>query len=465
MTASVVANSCRLTIISSTLRVDLAVPMHIAVAELLTIVVSSLGSETADQGAAEGGFVLQRASEAPLDPSASLAASQVRDGDILYLRTRSTNLPEVAFDDVLDAVATGVATRTSRWTDVHTMRAAATFAGALLAFALVVSLLIGPSWTSIAIADGVAAILLVLTASAVGRIYRRRAPALAAGGFAVAFAIASGATSVGGTRSLLHFGSPQLLVAACAAALIALVLVVVLSDGVAGFGAVVTASLLTAIGTGIANATTLSPQGTAAIVATAALAISPFLPTLSFRLSRLPLPLIPVDAADLRRDTSRVDTPQILAQAVRADAYLTGLVGGVALAIAGAAVIISGRGTTEHILTLVLGLICLMRARLFTGLTQRALLLVSGGIALGSELVASLLDAHGTARLLAYVVPAAVVAIVLIGLSVVLPGRRYAPTVARAADLFESLMVLSVIPLSLGVMGVYGAVRHLHTHH
>ncbi|MBE7186699.1 type VII secretion integral membrane protein EccD [Jatrophihabitans endophyticus] len=464
MTAGVVANSCRLTIISSTLRVDLAVPMHIAVAELLTIVVSSLGRETADQGAAEGGFVLQRASEAPLDPSASLAASQVRDGDILYLRTRATNLPEVAFDDVLDAVATGVSTRTSRWTDVHTQRATATFAGALLVFALVVSVLVGPSWTSISIADGVAAVLLVLTASAVGRIYRRRGPALAAGGFAVAFAVACGAGAVGGHHSLFGFGSPQLLVAACAAALVSLVLIVVLSDGVAGFGTVVTTSLLTAIGTGIATGTTLSPQGTAAIVAAVGLAISPFLPTVSFRLSRLPLPLIPLDAADLRRDTSRVDAPQILAQTVRADAYLTGLVGGVALAIAGSAVIISGRGTSEHILTVVLGLICLLRARLFTGLAQRAMLLVAGGVALGSELVSGLLDAHGDTRLLAYVVPAVVVAVVLTGLAVVLPGRRYAPPVARAADVLESLLVLSVIPLALGVMGVYGAVRHLHNH-
>ena len=50
MTAGVVANSCRLTIISSTLRVDLAVPMHIAVAELLTIVVSRNTFEHMENG-------------------------------------------------------------------------------------------------------------------------------------------------------------------------------------------------------------------------------------------------------------------------------------------------------------------------------------------------------------------------------------------------------------------------------
>lgn len=459
MSASVVSSSCRLTIISSTLRVDLAVPVQLSVAELLTIVVSSLGRETADQGAAEGGWVLQRAAEAPLDPSASIAASQLRDGDVLHLRTRATHLPEIAFDDVLDAVADGVNNRTTRWQDRHTARAAATFAGAALVFAFATLLAVGPSWGPSAITAGAAAGLLGLTAAAVGRVSQRRGSALAAGGFAVAFATECGATAVGGTHRLVDFGSPQLLVGAAAAALAATVLVLVMGVGFPGFVTVITTALLTAIGTGIATATTLSPPGTAALVATVGLAVSPFLPTLSFKLSRLPLPAIPTDAADLRRDTGTVDTQQILGQAVRADQFLTGLVGGVALAIGGAALLISGRGVTEQVLAVVLGLICLLRARLFTGRAQRVLLQVAGAIALLAVLVSRTLEAHGTARILAFAAPAVAVAVVLLALSVTLPGRRYSPPWSRAADVVESLLVLSVIPLALAVVGVYGAIR------
>jgi type VII secretion integral membrane protein EccD len=460
LSASVVSNSCRLTIISATTRVDLAVPVQITVGELLALVVTNLGREAADQGAAEGGWILQRAGEPALNLSATVAASQLRDGDVLQLRTRATRLPEVAFDDVLDAVATGVLTRTARWQAVHTARAAAAFAAALLTFALASLVLIGPKWTEPAISAGVGAVLLVLAAVAVGRIYRRRGPGLTAGGFAIAYAAACGAMAVGGHHRIWDFGAPQVLVAAGAAALTAVVLVIALGDGVAGFVVVVVVGLLSAIGTAVASGTDLSGPATAAVVATAALAISPILPTLSFRLSRLPLPQIPTDAGDLRRDAGTVEAEQILGQAVRADQFLTGLVGGAALSIAGAAVIITGRGPSEYVLAVALGLVCLLRARLFTGRDQRFLLLFAGGAALLATAVAGVLDADGTGRLLAFAIPAAAAALLFLGLAVTLPGRRYAPPWSRSADIVESLLVLSIIPLALGVMGVYGAIRH-----
>lgn len=459
MSASVVSNSCRLTIISSTLRADLAVPVQIPVAELLSIVVSRLGRESADAGAAEGGWVLQRATEAPLDPSASLAASQLRDGDVLYLRTRAAQLPEVAFDDVLDAVATSVLTRTARWKPVHTTRTAVAFALVLLAYALGAALLIGPSWgPSISIA-GAAAVLLVLTAIALGRIYHRRAPAIAAAAFGVAFAAGCGAMAVGGKHRVFEFGAPQALVAACAAALVCTVALLVLGGGIPGFVAVITLALLTAIGTAISSISSLSATAMAAVVATAGLAISPWLPTLSFKLSRLPLPSIPTDAADLRRDSGTIDAQRILGQAVRADQYLTGLAGGVALAIAGAAVLLATGGVSERVLAVVLGAICLLRARLFTGRGQRVLLLTASAIALVAVLIAGTLDAHGATRVAIFLAPAVVAAVVLFALGVVLPARRYAPPWSRAADVLESLLVLSVIPLALAVMGVYGGIR------
>ncbi len=459
MTASVVSNTCRLTVISATLRVDLAVPEQISIAELLSIVVSGLGPEAADRGAAEGGWVLQRAGEAPLDPSATVAASQLRDGDTLHLRTRATRLPELAFDDVLEAVASGVLTRTARWQPQHTMRTAAVLGGALLIFAAVTLVLSGPSWLAPALTAGVGAALLVLAAVALERIYRRVVPALTAGALAIVLAIVCGTTSVGSTHRVADFGAPQVLVGVSAAAFVSVVLLIALARGVAGFGTVITVCILTAIGTGIAIGTDLSGPATASVVATAGLAISPFLPSLSFRLARLPLPAIPLDAADLRRETGSIDARDILGRAVRADEFLTGLSGGVALAIAGSALLLSGTGTSERVLAIVLGLICLLRARLFTGAAQRVLLLASGSIALLAVLVSATYDAEGLHRILAFVVPSMVLALILLGLAVTLPGRRYSPPLSRAADILEGLLVLSVIPLALGVMGVYGAIR------
>ena len=228
MSASVISNSCRLTIISSTLRVDLAVPVQISVAELLSIVVGSLGREAADLGAAEGGWVLQRAGEQPLEPSASLAASQVRDGDVLHLRTRATTLPELAFDDVLDAVADGVLTRTVAGRTSTPARGDAVRRGAAG---------VHPGHGAARRAElgradrtlGTGAVLLVLSAAALGRIVHRRGPALSAAGFAIAYAAAAGATLVGERHPVFGFGAPQLLVGASAALLVAVVLLVVLA--------------------------------------------------------------------------------------------------------------------------------------------------------------------------------------------------------------------------------------------
>lgn len=461
MTASVVSNTCRLTVISPTTRVDLAVPLQMSIVELLSLVVSGLGPEVADQAIAEGGWILQRAAEPALEPSSSVAAAQLRDGDVLHLRTRSNRLPEMAFDDVLEAVASGVENRTSRWSPEHTRRAAAAMAGLLLGFTVLTCLLIGPSWTLSAVTSGAVAVLATLAAASAARVYRQRGLAITVGAYAVVNAAVCGATAVGSHRRLGDFGAPQLLVSAGAAVLVAVVILVTVSAGFAGFTAVITVGILTAIGTAIATGTSLSTSSTAAIIATVALAVSPAIPMLAFRLSRLPLPVIPTDAADLRRDTSTVDGTQILNQAARADQFLSGLVAGTAFAIAGAAaaVLTSGRGPSEYTLSTVLGVICLFRARLFTGRTQRASLLAAGSVALLAATVAGALDAHGTARVLVYVVPADLLAIVLFALAVVLPGRRYSPSVARAADLLETLLVLSVIPLALAVMGVYSRVR------
>jgi type VII secretion integral membrane protein EccD len=258
---------------------------------------------------------------------------------------------------------------------------------------------------------------------------------------------------------LIEFGAPQALVAACAAVLVCTLALLVLGGGIPGFVAVITVALLTAIGTAVSSATSLSTTAMAAVVATAGLAISPWLPTLSFKLSRLPLPSIPTDAADLRRDTGTIDAQRILGQAVRADQYLTGLAGGVGLAIAGAAVLLATGGVSERVLALVLGVICLLRARLFTGRGQRVLLLTASATALLAVLVAVTVDTHGVTRVLILVTPAIVLAVVLFALGVVLPARRYAPPWSRAADILESLLVLSVIPLALAVVGVYGGIR------
>jgi type VII secretion integral membrane protein EccD len=455
------SSTCRLTVITPKWRVDLAVPVDIQVSDLLTTLVRSMGPELADDGAAHGGWVLQQLGKPPLDPSSTLTTAAVRDGDVLRLRPGSSQLPELAFDDVLDAVASGVNERTPRWRAQHTARASVLFASAALLFSLFTALLTGPKWTGSAVASGVTAAMLLGAAAALGRAFNQRSAGVTAGSFAIAFAAVSGATALGDKHQLWAFGSTQLLPALCAAVFASVVALLLLGTGVTIFVSIITAGILGAIGTGVSNIASLGVYGSAALVAAITLACSPFLPMLAFRLSRLPLPSIPTGTEDLRRDTSMVRGATVLSQAVRADQYLTGLTSATAITIAGSAALLATGGVSDRVLAGVLGAICLLRARLFTGRGQRGGMLIAGGVAGLALLVTRAFATHEMTRVLAFVVPVVVLGLAFFVMAVALPERRLAPTWARFADIVESMLILSVIPLALGVIGVYGAVRNL----
>lgn len=461
MAASATASLCRLTVMTPQTRVDLAVPLDLTVAEFLTTLVGTLGHKVADEGAAAGGFVLQRSGEAPLDPSLTLGATQVRDGDVLHLRMRAAQLPEVAYDDVLDAVATGVLTKSARWTAAHTAQACLVFASLAVGFVLLACLLTGPSWWAPAGVAGGLGALLMGAAVALDRAYQQYAASLTAAGFAVAAFGLAGAMLVGGDLGVGQFGATQLLPGAAAAVLMSMIGLVALTRGVPGFTAVTGAGVLAGFGSAAADFGDFDVSATAAFTAGVALLVSPAVPVAAFKLSRLVLPVVPTGAEDLKAEASTVDGNRILAQAARADQYLTGIVAALAVILAGAAAVLASDGATEMALAAVLGGIALLRARLFTGRSQRLVLLLAAAVAGLAVLVGLAANADPTARLLAVVLPVGALALTLLALVVVLPGRRYKPPSSRAADILEALLVLSVLPLIVGIMGVYGTIREM----
>jgi type VII secretion integral membrane protein EccD len=461
MATSPMSSLTRLTVVTSSTRMDLAVPLELTVAELMASLVETLGPDVADQAAAAGGFVLQRAGDGAFDPSMTLRAAQVRDGEMLHLRMQEGQMPEVAYDDVLEAVSDGVLTRSKRWSEDDTARACSWFAALCVSFVLVTCLLAGPSWVAPASVAGGLALLLVGVAVVLDRAFERPGTALVAAGFAVASAFASGAMAVGGEEGIGGFGADQLLPAAAAAVLVAALCRVLLSRGVPGFTAVIGTGLLATAGSLAAGVAGLDVAATAAFTAGVALLVSPVIPVAAFRLSRLHLPPVPTGAADLRAETAAVDGTRVLRQAVLADQYMTGIVTALAATLGGAALLLAGGDWVQVVLAGVLGGIAALRARLFTGRSQRLSMLVAAALATLAVLggVATSLDTW-TGRL-ALVLVVAAVALLTFWLVVVLPGRRYTPPSSRAADVVEALLVLSVLPLILGIMGVYGRVREL----
>src|SRR5690606_4309661 len=106
---------CRVTIAAPRTRMDLALPREIPLADLLPTLLRYAGENPDDPEFLRGGWILQRMGEPGFDPSQRLSGLGIRDGEVLYLRHRDSSLPEFAFDDVADAIATAARTRRSSW--------------------------------------------------------------------------------------------------------------------------------------------------------------------------------------------------------------------------------------------------------------------------------------------------------------------------------------------------------------
>jgi type VII secretion integral membrane protein EccD len=308
--------------------------------------------------------------------------------------------------------------------------------------------------------SGGLALLLVGAAVVLDRAYQQPGAAISAAAWAVVAAPCAGAMVVG-DGDVWSFGVTQLLPAAAAAVLVAVLCLALLTRGAPGFVAVTGAGLLAVAAATAADVGDFDSAATAAFTAGIALLVSPAIPMVAFKLSRLALPYVATGAADLRADRSKIDSRRVLGQAARADQYMTGIVVALATALGASAVVLAGDGTSATILAAVLAGTCLLRARLFTGRAQRAAMLLASALAASAVLASLAADGDELLRLLAVALPVAVVGLAMLGLVVVLPGRRYAPPSGRAADVIETLLVLSVLPLILGVIGVYGEIRDL----
>ena len=103
----------------------------------------------------------------------------------------------------------------------------------------------------------------------------------------------------------------------------------------------------------------------------------------------------------------------------------------------------------------------LLRSRIFRGRVQRLALMVPGIAGLAVLAVASSIGATQTVILTAVLAPLAAVTAIVVGVSLWLPGHRPSPFWARAADIIDLLVVLSLVPLALAEVGLFSYIRGL----
>jgi len=451
----------RVTVAAPARRIDLALPERAPLAELLPGLLGHAGEDLADSGALSGGWVLRRADGTVLEPARTLAAQRVRDGEVLHLTHAHTDWPELEYDDLVDAIATGSARTGATWGPRHTRGTGLGLGALAVALCLAAVLRSGPPWSGPAWWSlGVASVLLT-AALLLARAGGDTGAGAVTAAVALPFAFVGGGLVFAGSRDLLDLGAAQLLGASAALLLAAMVGLLGVVDRQAVFVGAATVGVLGVLGGWLTTFDSLAGYEAAALIAGLGLAFSPILAPLSIRLSRVPMPVLPKAAADLLRDDPQPARAAVYAAVLRADGLLTGMVTGLALVVVPCQVLlITSDSTAGLILVMILTVGFLLRARLYPIVRHRASMLtagLAGAVCLGLGPLMSdrddLLSMAGPILLLVGALAAL--------LGVVHSTRDASPYLGRYAEILEVIVVLAIVPVTCSVLGLYGYVRGL----
>ncbi|HEV8165930.1 MAG TPA: EsaB/YukD family protein, partial [Actinomycetota bacterium] len=97
----------RVTVAAPKRRIDVALPDNALVGELLPHLLRHAGEDLPDAEDEQSDWTLRRVTGAELEVTRNLAAQGVRDGELLQLVPRRVDWPELAYDDVVEVVASG----------------------------------------------------------------------------------------------------------------------------------------------------------------------------------------------------------------------------------------------------------------------------------------------------------------------------------------------------------------------
>jgi type VII secretion integral membrane protein EccD len=453
----------RVTVAAPKRRMDVALPDSMLVGELLPHLLRHAGEDLADEGEQHGGWVLHRATGASLEPTRNLTVQGVRDGELLHLVPRRLDWPELAYDDVVEVIASGARQTGRSWGKPATRRCGLAVASAVLGLGLVEVLLAGPPWPAPAgAALGLAALLAV-----VGIVLSRAFSDATAGAVAAAsglpYAFLGGALLAAPDDVMLtRLGAPNLLLGSAAL----LVFSVIGYTGVAAiqrlFMAGLAASLIGLLAALLSLAGT-SPAGSAAVALTVVIGLLPGYPLIASSLGKLPFPELPDRPEGILEDRPVPKRSDVFASVARATELLSGMLlsAAVVSACAMAFLVIVDKSTPGVLLSFAGAAALLLRARLFPTPQQRIPLLVSGAIGLALLAFGAALNADAAGPRLLVLLAIVVVGLMVLAAGLVYSRRTPSPYLGRIADIVDVLAIMALIPLACAVLGVFGAIQGL----
>jgi type VII secretion integral membrane protein EccD len=453
---------CRLTICGPASRIELAVPAHVPLADLLPTFLEHLGPELAAAGFGHDGWVLQRLGEQPLDEDLGTAALGLYDGDVLHLRPRADHLPPVDFDDLVDGVATGTAERTDRWRPETTRRFVLSLVGVVLGLGVVVAPM-GGTGTMAALVAGTASIALLLGAAAASRALGDRAAGILLAAGSIGFTVVAGlALPLGADRPLTASGlvsASGLLAAGAWAATVATLARPAVGGVLAGLIATMFAGVLTGLGGLLVVVGVAGTAGAAGIVLAVALVTGAMVPIIAARFAGLRIPPLPTSADEFQEGIDPEPSRVVLERTAQAHEHVGSLYLGLGVVAVGCLMVLGTTpGISARVLAAVASLLLLLHGRDLLGIRARLAVFLPGVAGFAAVVVDLTLDQPAAVRP-AVVSGLLVVAGLLLAVARVLPGRRVLPHWGRIADLSHTATAIAVVPLVLAVVGVYARAR------
>ncbi|MEV0152589.1 type VII secretion integral membrane protein EccD [Micromonospora sp. NPDC050686] len=458
----------RVTISAPQRRVDVALPEQTPLVELLPEVLRHAGEGLADDGERHGGWVLRRADGAVLAGAQALLPQGVRDGEVLHLVPARAQWPELEYDDVAEAIADGARRRGSAWSAPATRAATLVGAAVPLAVGLLAVLAAGPRQPAGAPVAAAVAVLLTLAGTAASRAYADGPAGATLGGYALPWAAAAGALAVGsGDRvgpfgPLPWLGAPELLAGSVTLLLVAVLGLVGVASRLRVFVAGAAVGLVGAFAG--AGGLALDAAGTAAVLLCLLVFALGAMPLLAIRLGKVPLPPVTLPSGEPDDSAGARDLPdrgRVHAAVARTEEMLTGmLLGHAVLAVAAVAVLASAGGPAGRLLAGVVAAVLLLRSRLFVAVRHRVPPVTAGlaGFAvLGGALT---VGADPTGRLV-LAVGGLALALATVAAGTTYARRPVSPYVGRVADLADTALVVSVVPVACAVLDLYDRARGL----
>ncbi|MEV0647877.1 type VII secretion integral membrane protein EccD [Phytomonospora sp. NPDC050363] len=452
------------TIVAPHTRMDVALPGHVPLSELLSDLLQHAadgpkGEDLVEDGATQGGWVLSRLGKAPLDPDLTPSQHGILDGEELYFTPVAQSAPEAVFDDVIDAMATATNERVGRWQNTTSKVFGTVLATAALLGGAAAILFTGTGlamWAALGVGGALLCAALIL-ARALGN----AASATVLGLISLVYGLVGGLLLLGELPDLGDVSAPRIMTAGAVVATFAVLAGIVVipyapvfhCGAICGLALTAAAALSTFLGA--------SPAEAGAAVATVLVALVPAMPMLAFRISRLPMPTVPKSPQQLRTDGEKVDSELALLRSERADQHLTGMLTAVAIIAAAAEFALAfGRTVPATLAAVLFTLLVLMRARVFLTIRQRLPFLLAGVVGMASLALAFWTGEHDTAtRMFALLAATAFLAIVALAYTLGVVGKQVSPIWGRIIDILELLLVVAVVPLTAWVWNLYWAIR------